>query len=289
MHTHFKHLLLRRYLLAFGSLFDNMIITREDSSGNEAYRQVVPLEYGPKERWLVRLTQDPDFLKSVGEVVPRMSYEISSLTYDATRKINTLDKLTFPSAEAGNRARMYVGVPYNIGIKLSVLVKLQQDGMQIVEQILPYFTPDYTIAIRPLDELPQLVDTIPITLQSVSQSDKYEGNFETRRVIIWELDFTIKAFFYGPVRTQKRVQEVIVNLYNSTQADLAAPLTQEYSLPVVTIDVVADPTDQEPATVEDITAVTTITENWSGISPSISRSLSPSASISPSASPSPSA
>ena len=151
MHTHFKHLHMRRYLLAFGSLFDDITITRENEDGKEEFRQQVPLEYGPKERWLTHLVQDPDYTKGVGQVVPRMSFEITNLSYDPSRKLNTLDKLKFNSNHAHSLAKLYVGVPYTLTLQLSILVKLQQDGMQIVEQILPFFTPDYTIALRPLD------------------------------------------------------------------------------------------------------------------------------------------
>ena len=142
MDTHFKHLLLRRYLLSFGSLFDNITLTREDTAGDEVYRQIVPIEYGPKERWLTRLTQDPDHNQGVAQVVPRLSYEMSGIAYDTARKLNTLEKLTYAAASSDDRGRLYVGTPYTLTVGLSVLTKLQQDGMQIVEQILPYFTPD---------------------------------------------------------------------------------------------------------------------------------------------------
>lgn len=282
---------MRRYLLAFGSLFDKMTITRENEEGKEEYRQEVPLEYGPKERWLTHLVQDPDYTRGVGQVVPRMSYEMTSLDYDTTRKLNTLDKLKFNSNQAHKLAKLYVGVPYVMKIQLSVLVKLQQDGMQIVEQILPFFTPDYTIAVRPLDGYPDLIDQVPIVLQSVSHSDNYEDDFIKRRAVIWTLDFAMKVFFYGPIKDTKRIEEVIVNLYNSSYEDLSAPTTD--ALPKVVIDVQADPPTQDvsPNTTE-ITSNTTITEyltaDGASKSPSAStsRSASPSASHSPSASPS---
>lgn len=261
MHTHFKHLLLRRYLLAFGSLFDSITITRENQSGAETYRQQVPLEYGPKERWLTRLTEDPELLRGVAQVVPRMSYELSNVTYDGSRKLNTLNNLKFASNEEHKLAKMYVGAPYTLNMTLSILTKLQQDGMQIVEQILPFFTPDYTIAVRPLANFSELVDVVPITLQSVSHSDNYEGDFQTRRVIIWTLEFSMKVYFYGPVKNSKRIEEVIVNLYNSPYEDLSAPNAN--TLPKVTIDVEAYPANQTiNNTSTSITSNTTITENF---------------------------
>ena len=224
MRDFFTHHALRRYLLAFGSLFDDMTVVREDASGVEQQRLVVPIDYGPKERWLYRLTQDPDFTRSVGQVVPRISYEMTGIAYDTTRKLNTLDKLTTASDQERKRARLWVGVPYTLTIELTILTKLQQDGMQLVEQILPYFTPDYSLALRPVAEFPALIDTIPVSLQSVSHSDNYEETFETRRVILWTLDFSMKVYFYGPVRHKKRIEEVFVNLYNSTEDDLRSPL-----------------------------------------------------------------
>ena len=293
METHFKHLLLRRYLLSFGSLFDNITLTREDNTGDEVYRQVVPLEYGPKERWLTRFTQDPDLTRGVGQIVPRLSYEMSGLSYDGARKLNSLEKLTYVGSSPSDRARLYVGTPYTLGVRLSILTKLQQDGMQIVEQILPYFTPDYPIAVEPLDNYPDLVDVVPITLQSVSQTDNYEGNFETRRIIVWDLDFAMKVYFYGPIRQKARIQKVIVNLYNSNSADLAAPDANTSSpqiaitvVPSVSLSASASPSTEETAVVlgRDA-AITTVIEDFGKFAPS----LSPSASVSPSASRSPSA
>ena len=286
MHTHFKHLHMRRYLLAFGSLFDDITITRENEDGKEEFRQQVPLEYGPKERWLTHLVQDPDYTKGVGQVVPRMSFEITNLSYDPSRKLNTLDKLKFNSNQAHSLAKLYVGVPYTLTLQLSILVKLQQDGMQIVEQILPFFTPDYTIALRPLDNYPDLIDQVPIVLQSVSHSDNYEDDFIKRRAIIWTLDFSMKVFFYGPIKDTKRIEEVIVNLYNSNYEDLSAPV--ENALPKVVIDVQADPPTQNVSTnTTSITSNTTITEYFTADAASASPSASASRSQSPSASASP--
>lgn len=286
MRDFFTHHALRRYLLAFGSLFDDMTVVREDASGVEQQRLVVPIDYGPKERWLYRLTQDPDFTRAVGQVVPRMSYEMTQIAYDTSRKLNTLDKLTTASTDDRKRARLWVGVPYTLTLQLTILTKLQQDGMQLVEQILPYFTPDYSLALRPIAEFPALVDTIPISLQSVSHSDNYEESFETRRIILWTLDFSMKVYFYGPIKHKKRIEEVFVNLYNSSEADLRAPLAS--GLPWAEIHVELNPRTQAVTantTRDDVTTRTTITEHL--VAPE-TPSQSPSASQSGSASTSPS-
>lgn len=284
--TPYDHRLIRRYLLAFGTIFDSLEIVRKDETDAEFLQKNVPLQYGPKERWLVRLTQDPDFTQGVAQIVPRMSYEMTGIAYDTTRKLNSLEKLTFADADATKRARLYVGVPYTLNVRLSILTKLQQDAHQLVEQILPFFTPDYTIAIRPLADYPDLVDLIPVTLQSISHSDNYEGDFATRRVIVWDLEFSMKVYFYGPVKSKKKIQEVVVDLFSVASGDLMEIPAVE-PRPKVTIDVVANPVSQNVSTVTDITADITITERFD--SPSLSHSASPSASKSPSASVSPSA
>ena len=220
MFTYFNHNQLRRYLVAFGSFFRNIQIVRENAAVEQ--RIMVPIEYGPKERWLTRLVQDPDFTQAVSTITPRMSYEITEIGYDAARRLNNLNPLKFPSPELAHLATMYVGVPYLINIELAILVKFQQDGMQIVEQILPYFTPDLTFAFKPIPEL-DFIDTIPITLSTITHSDNYEGDFEHRRVLMWNLGFAMKVYFYGPKKSQARIQEVLVDVYNSTDMLIDPP------------------------------------------------------------------
>jgi hypothetical protein len=206
--SHFNNQLLRKYVVAFGSFFDKITVVR-----NNTQKLVVPIEYGPKERWLVRLRQDPQFLQGVAQVVPRMSYELTSFSYDATRKLNTLNHLTFPSSTpARNLARTFVGVPYTLTLDLNVLTKYQTDAFQIVEQILPFFTPDLQFAMLTLPTL-GLVDQIPLTLTSVSHADNYEGDFEHRRAIVWTLSFDMRVNIYGPVKAQAQITDVEVDLY----------------------------------------------------------------------------
>lgn len=211
----FNHELIRRYVVAFGSFFDNIEVRRNDPSDAEVQRMVVPVSFGPKERWLTRLTQDPTLNKSVSTVVPRIAYELSSISYDGARKLQTLNKLNFPTNTPERRlSQVFVGVPYTLKFELSILTKLQSDGLQIVEQILPYFTPDLTFQMLTVPTL-GLTDTIPLTLQGVNHSDNYEGDFENRRVVIWSLSFGMKVWIYGPVRTGKPISEVIVDIYNA--------------------------------------------------------------------------
>lgn len=286
MFSHFYHHQLQRYLIAFGSFFNNITIHREDSVGTEVQRFTVPLEFGPKERWLTRLVQDPDLTKGVSLIVPRMSFELVSLAYDPARKLNSLNTLTYHADELKHRARLYVAVPYTLTFNLDILVKLQQDGMQIIEQILPYFTPDLTFRLRPIPAL-GFSDQIPLTLTSTTCVDNYEGDFEHRRAIIWTLGFSMDVNFYGPIKSQGVIDEVVVDIYNSPlNAIINPPVTIETEdgelmeredgsghlmgestsetylgqTPTVVIDVVADP-NQDPVPGPNVISTTTITED----------------------------
>jgi hypothetical protein len=231
MFTFFDHQQLRRYLLAFGSFFDSIFCVRYDTTGKETQRIQVPIEYGPKEKWLLHIIQDPDFLQSTAITVPRLSYEMTSLMYDGNRKLNSLNQLRFPNGteDQSKLRRTYIGVPYLLNINLSALVKFQTDGFQIVEQILPFFTPDLTFVVQNVPEL-GIADQIPLTLTGVSSTDNYEGDFEKRRMIIWSMDFQMKVYFYGPNKSQGRIEEVIIDVYNAPIASLNEPpeyFTQE--------------------------------------------------------------
>ena len=220
MFTFFNHEQFRRYLVAFGSIFNNMEIRRQTADGSEAQRIVVPIEYGPKERWYTRLKQDPDFLQGIGQVLPRMSYEVKNVQYDSSRKLNSFNSFRYPTND--HQSRVWSGVPYNLTFELAILAKTQQDALQVVEQILPFFTPDYTFAMQTVPDV-NLIETIPLVLNSTISSDNYEENFEKLRAIIWTLNFTMRVHFYGPVKTAKQITEVIIDLYGSTIPGLTEP------------------------------------------------------------------
>lgn len=211
MFGHFRHDHIRRYLAAFGSLFKNIEITREAST-TEVQRLVVPVEHAAKDRWLVRLTKQPDFTQGVSQVLPRMAFEVTNIQYDASRKLNTLNPLVFSTAEQRRLARLYVGVPYTIKMQLHIAAKFQEDGLQILEQILPYFTPDLQFALNVIPALGHIVQ-IPVVLQGVGHQDTYEDQPENRRMILWTLDFNMQVFFYGPHKSSARIQEVLVDIF----------------------------------------------------------------------------
>ena len=213
--TYFNHSQMRRYIVAFGSLFSDIQVRRVDASGVEQQRLVVPIEYGPKEKWFTRSVEDPDFKVGIEAVLPRMAYELPTIHYDGSRHPNRNNSLIFRAPDDTVLTRMYIGVPYNLDFTLSILVKNAQDGLQIVEQILPYFSPDLVFAMVPVPAF-GLTETIPLTLTSVNESDDYEGEFAKRRTILWNLNFTMKAWFYGPKRDSKKILNTEVNIINVT-------------------------------------------------------------------------
>lgn len=207
----FYHGLIRKTVVSFGRLFSDIKIQRQTSEGVIDQTITVPLSYAPKEKWLVRIDSDPNLNNNTYTTLPRMSFEITGYTYDATRKVNKMNKITCEQSTGNIRKSMYTPVPYNIDISLYVLTKTQEDAMQIIEQILPTFTPEYTLSINAVPEM-QVVQDIPIVLNSISVQDDYDGDFETRRFVTHTLNFTAKINLYGYVSNQGIIKDVIVNL-----------------------------------------------------------------------------
>lgn len=203
-----NHDSLRKYIIVFGTVFNDIYINRLDN--DEEIRQTlkVPLTYGPKDKVLARLEQNPQMDNQVGVVLPRISFEMTSLEYDPTRKLNTLNKLTKQSATAGTDDEVkyqYQPVPYDMQFEMNILVKNAEDGTRIVEQIVPYFTPDFTVSVNLVPEIDNARD-IPIILNSITSQDQYEGSFEQRRALIWTLSFTMKGWLYGPTKKSKLIK-----------------------------------------------------------------------------------
>lgn len=211
--SYFYYQLQRKYVIVFGNIFNNITLVRANKdTGAEIERIKVPLVYGPKEKYVTRLNQDPDLQKETQITLPRMSYEMTGMNYDPARKQNTLLR----TAKANTSTRVssqYMGVPYNMQFELNIYSRYIDDGNHIVEQILPYFTPDYTVTI---DSVPQLgfLKDIPIILDTVSQSIQYEGNYDAVRLIVHTLTFTLKGYFYGPISTPKIIRKVFANIFN---------------------------------------------------------------------------
>ena len=209
----FYHETIRKIIVGFGTTFNNINLVRKDSSGNVAQSMKVPLAYGPREKFLVRLRSDADLSSKVTITLPRIGFEIQNLSYDPARKLSRVQKF---KKIKGNTSRQldtqFMPVPYNLEIVLYVLAKQSDDALQIVEQILPFFQPDYTITINDMADMGIKRD-VPIVLNSISYEDNYEGEFEQRRALIYTMNFTCKFYLYGPVTSSNVIKTAQVDQY----------------------------------------------------------------------------
>ena len=209
----FYHGLIRKTIVAFGSLFSDIYIDRKQGdsvTGTTIQRLQIPLAYAPKEKWIVRLDSDPNLEQHTYTTLPRMSFEINGYSYDAQRKLNRMQQIKCGSG-IDSMTYMYTPVPYNIEISLYILTKTQEDGLQIIEQILPTFTPEYTLSINAVPDM-NVVQDIPVILNSVSVSDEYDGDFQTRRFVTHTLNFTLKTSLFGAVSGQAVISQVEANI-----------------------------------------------------------------------------
>ena len=213
----FYHNTLKNIVVGFGTLFNNIYVVRTTSGDVEIERFKVPLIYSSTEKMFARVTQDPEIDKEVAVTLPAMGFEQVSLTYDGTRHRNQILR-NRTAVDADNVNHQFTGVPYNIGFELTIVSKKTDDGNQILEQILPYFTPTFTLTMNTVPEMVQK-DDILITLESISKQDDYEGGFEDKRLVTRTLNFTAKAFFYGPVSTQGIIKQAIVDIHIASGAD----------------------------------------------------------------------
>ncbi len=232
--NHFYHSTIKRAVSVFGTLFNNITIERSDGKVIP-----VPLAYGPRSRWIARLqsTLDPT-AKAIAITLPRMGFELTAIEYDSTRKLTK--KTQFKTVDSTNPQKMkyqYAPVPYNFGFTLSILVKNTDDGLQIVEQILPYFQPDYTVTINTVPSMGDKRD-VPIILTSVTQEDTYEGDLETRQALTYTLEFTMKNYLYGPVTDSEVIRTAKVRTYMEqgggkiTDTDSAGRVIEQVVTPI---------------------------------------------------------
>lgn len=207
----FYHGTIRKTIVAFGSLFSNIYIDRKEGdsvTGPTVQRLQIPIAYGPKEKWLVRLEQDPTLENHTYVSLPRMSFEITGYNYDATRKMPKMNKVVC-NGETSNS--VFAPVPYNLDITLYILTKTQEDALQIIEQILPTFSPEYTLAINAVPEM-NIIQDIPVALNSISVMDEYDGDFATRRFVTHTLTFTLKLNLFGNVQNNKQIYTSMANI-----------------------------------------------------------------------------
>ena len=239
MFEYFYNEILRRTIIAFGTLFNGITIKQEGSEVR------VPLAYGPTQKFLARLTQTPDLNKATAITLPRMSFEFTGLTYDPSRKVTTTQQFTVKDPTDGTESKKaYMPVPYNMQFELALMCKLNDDALQITEQILPYFQPSYNVSVNLVGSINEKRD-IPIILENITMQDDYEGDFETRRVLLYTLRFTAKTYMFGPVTsaTDDIVKKVRVSYLSGTDTtnttrDLTYTATpravKSYDGPVVT-------------------------------------------------------
>lgn len=211
---------IRKYVILVGTLFNNIRITRSDSAGNTTSLLKVPITYAPKDKMLARVMQDPGLDRpSALAPLPFISFEIGQMRYDGTRKLNTIGKSTVKLTSDKNKLKyQYNPVPYNIDFKVYIYAKNAEDGTKILEQILPFFTPDWTTTISLIPEMEINMD-IPVILNNVSYQDTYDGDFKERRAIIWTLDLQLKGYIYGPVRNTGIIKFAKMNFYIPDVAD----------------------------------------------------------------------
>ena len=207
---------IRKVVVAFGSLFNDILLQRYTLDGatkKEVFR--VPLSYGSKEKYLTRITSDPNLTKSIATTVPRIAFELIGLSYDSSRKqTSTLQNFSYNTADG--LKTQYAPIPYNFEFTLSIYVRNHEDGTQILEQILPFFTPDFNVTVNFNPNMSQKYD-MPIILNSASPEIDYEGDMLSTRLIIWTLDFTAKGFIYPPVKTsQNIIEQANTNLHIDT-------------------------------------------------------------------------
>lgn len=212
--NHFYHHTIRNSVAVFGRLFNDIHVVRHDAGGKNISQLKVPLAYAPKQKFLDRLeVNDLEDDTRMAIKLPRMSFEITSMLFDPERQTPKTNALNLCKAD-GTRSKLFVGVPYILNFQLNIMAKTQDDALQIFEQIVPYFKPDYSIDVKPFKDFPEYKETLPISLVSTSFQDDFEGPQEQRRVIIYTLDFEMKIMFNGPIRDSSIIRKAIVDYEN---------------------------------------------------------------------------
>lgn len=210
--NHFYHATMRKSVAVFGTLFNNISVIRQDGSGNVLNQIKVPLAYGPKQKWLARIDQQTE--ESMAIKLPRMAFEITSITSDLNQKLSKRTSIIESTDDPTQKRTIKQIAAYDIGMQLNIMAKNQDDGLQILEQILPYFQPEYTVSVKPVTGYDFKQD-VPVILTGVNITDDYEGDLTTRRVLVYTLDFTMKVKFFGPTSNQGVIREVNIDFNNN--------------------------------------------------------------------------
>ena len=238
--TYFYHEVLRKTVVAFGTLFNNIHVQHEDRNGGTFSDTKVPLAYGPRSKFLAKIREQQELSKAVAITLPRMSFEMTGLQYDSSRKTSVTR--TFKAVDDDNNVKkVFLPVPYNVDFELNIMTKLNEDALQIVEQILPFFQPSFNVTIDLIDSIGEKRD-IPIVLDNISFTDEYEGDFSTRRVLIYTIKFTAKTYLFGPIAesTDGLIRKVQIDYYTDTNTSTAK---REMRYTVTPDPINADPGD----------------------------------------------
>ena len=235
--TYYYHEIIRKTIISFGTLFNNINIKHKKSDGTILDDIKVGLAYGPQQKYLAKIQEQAELSKAVAITLPRMSFEMTNIQYDSTRKSGITQ--TFKAKDGDNIKKVFMPVPYNIGFELSIFSKLNDDALQIIEQILPFFQPSFNLTVDLVSSIGEKRD-IPVVLENISFQDDYEGSFETRRALIYTLNFTAKTYLFGPVAesTEGLIKKVIVDQHSGTNTQTAKR--------EVRYTVVPDPIDAGP-------------------------------------------
>ena len=214
MFEYFYHQILRNTIIGFGTLFNNVKIKTTNANGEVISEIKVPLAYGPKQKFLARLDQETGIDAPLAIKLPRMAFEITGLELDQTQKLQKRNVISEShGSDVSKKKTIKHYTSYNIGMSLYIMVKNQDDGLQIVEQILPFFQPEYSVSIKPVDGFDHKQD-VQVILGGVNIDDQYEGGFTERRVLIYQLDFTMKMKFYGPTADVNVIREINVDFHD---------------------------------------------------------------------------
>tara|TARA_Y100001934_G_C12296983_1_gene747943 strand:- start:348 stop:1133 length:786 start_codon:yes stop_codon:yes gene_type:complete len=241
--NYFYHQRIRKAVATFGAMFNDIYVLRKDAAGGVISTQKVPLSYGPRAKFLDRIREVPDLEeRRVAIKLPRMSFEIMNISYDPARQLPK-GNITARPGVAGtvlSRNKIEVGVPYIISFQLSVFAKLQDDALQCVEQVIPFFNPQYTLTIKPFDDIDTIKEDVPIILTGVTMNDDYEGEVAARRTIVYTLDFDMHVYFHGPVTSSGIIRSAITDVL-----DINAGLNDS-DVPLERITVTPNPSDASP-------------------------------------------
>ncbi len=217
-HTFYNELV-KKYVVVFGTMFNDIVLTKRLQDGTIAKKVRVPISFGPKEKFLVRKEADPGLDRPYAMSLPQMSFEMSGMVYAGDRKLGTNQRFVVPDSQDGSRFKsLWQPVPYDMNFQLNIMTRSYDDGTQILEQIIPFFTPDWTNTITLVDS-PEISMDVPLILSGVSPLDTYESDFQTRRTMIWTLDFVMKGWFFGPTTNKKIIKVSNTDLYSTMTAE----------------------------------------------------------------------